>query len=365
MKFIFLVLLLLILKQCSSEYCEENYCVGTMLCYDFVGCDNSTCLYEEKDHSDGLECTVDTCDGRNGTINIPNDSLCPQEDSCFSYYCNIETGCQAVQKVNCPEPNICQIELGCIKESGQCEFQQIDCDDENDCTFDYCDPLNGGCLHVLNDTYCSIQANHSLCHQDGICTPNGCYFEDVVCDDGNPCSEDYCDVVEGCSSILNDLNCEPENKCYDSVCTTSGCVQLPINCDDGNPCSVDSCDPQIGCISTLNNTLCNTGNKCLNSICTVNGCSSTPIVCNDGISCTDDNCNPSLGCQFISNNTKCDDGNKCTIDQCGTNGCSHTNKICPPKPVLLLGIGLICRNFNCDQSNGTCVPDLNTISLLC
>jgi hypothetical protein len=26
------------------------------------------------------------------------------------------------------------------------------------------------------------------------------------------------------------------------------CVHTPINCDDGDPCTDDFCDPEIGCV---------------------------------------------------------------------------------------------------------------------
>ena len=43
------------------------------------------------------------------------------------------------------------------------------------------------------------------------------------CDDGNPCTNDYCLPSEGC-------------------------VHAPIACDDGNRCTSDTCDPVLGCV---------------------------------------------------------------------------------------------------------------------
>jgi len=46
------------------------------------------------------------------------------------------------------------------------------------------------------------------------------------CEDGNPCTEDLCDPVSGCS-------------------------HLPLDCSDGNSCTDDSCDPATGaCVHT-------------------------------------------------------------------------------------------------------------------
>ncbi|KAM9987383.1 hypothetical protein ACTFIZ_005427 [Dictyostelium cf. discoideum] len=241
-----------------------------------------------------------------------------------------ESGCVAIPKVNCPEPNQCQIPLGCNRESGVCEYDEIDCNDGNECTYDYCDPIVGGCVHFSNDTICSIQASQlANCFIGGVCGDFGCEYEESDCDDGNPCTDDYCDIEKGCVSDLNDWNCDSLNACSQGICTENGCVQQEVDCDDDGSLPV-------------------------------------PIHCYDNNPCSENTCNPSTGCQFTLNNSNCDDGKKCTIDQCVPNGCTHTNITCPPKRVVdIILIGLICRNHYCDQSTGNCVPDMSSVSLLC
>ncbi|KAM9983394.1 hypothetical protein ACTFIY_000131 [Dictyostelium cf. discoideum] len=369
MKFLYIVVfLLLTLKLCWSEYCGETYCVENRKCFSFIGCRNSTCLYETIDVDDEVDCTADTCSDRYGVTNTPNDSLCPPENLCDTFLCDIQSGCVAIPKVNCPEPNQCQIPLGCNRENGICEYDEIDCDDDNECTDDHCDPILGECVHFSNNTICSIQAsNFSSCYLSGVCGEFGCQFVEDSCDDGNPCTDDYCDIEKGCVSDKNDWNCDSLNACSEGICTENGCVQQEVDCDDGNPCSEDICHPLFGCVSLLNNSLCTNGNKCLNSSCTEDGCTlPVPIVCDDNNPCSDNTCNPSTGCKFTLNNSNCNDGKKCTIDQCSPNGCTHTNITCPPKKVVdIILIGLICRNHYCDQSTGNCVPDMNSVSLLC
>ena len=68
------------------------------------------------------------------------------------------------------------------------------------------------------------------------------------CDDGNACTEDFCDPATG------------------------ECQHVPVSCDDGNACTMDSCDPQSGCFFTVKN-------------------------CDDGDPCTEDVCDSQLGCQ--------------------------------------------------------------------
>ncbi|KAM9961217.1 hypothetical protein ACTFIR_004054 [Dictyostelium discoideum] len=281
--------------------------------------ENTTCLYETIDLDVEVDCTVDTCSDRYGVKNTPNNSLCPPEKLCDRFLCDIQSGCIAMPKVNCPAQNLCEIPLGCNRETGVCEYDEIDCSDDNECTNDYCDPIIGECVHISNDTICSNKAKDS-------------------CNDGNPCTDDYCDYKLGCGSQKKDWNCDSLNACSLGMCTDNGCVQQEVDCDDGNPCSEDF----YGCSLPV------------------------PIVCNDGNSFSDDICNPSTGCQFTLNNSNCNDEKKCTIDQCGPNGCTHTNVTCPPKRVVdIILIGLICRNHYCDQSTGNCVPDMNSVSLLC
>ncbi|KAN0038546.1 hypothetical protein ACTA71_000725 [Dictyostelium dimigraforme] len=362
----YIFLLLVISLSFSSSDCGSN-CIESddiLKCYQFIECDNTTCVYEERDLDDGVACTIDSCDDVLGEDHSPDDSLCPPENLCYSYYCHEEAGCLALSKVNCPLPNNCQIPLGCNRKTGQCGYIPINCDDDNECTIDTCDPnqSNNSCVHTPNDSYCADQMNGSICYSNAKCGKYGCEYDELNCTDNNPCSDDYCDFDTGCYSELNDFNCFSSNQCFDNKCTANGCVQIPIDCDDGNPCSVDSCDPSTGCFSTLNNTLCNTGNKCLNSTCTANGCSSTPIVCNDGNPCSDDSCNTSTGCKFILNDSNCNDGNKCTIDTCGSNGCTHTNVTCPPQHIIG---SLLCRSTYCDQSTGNCVPDMGSLLIIC
>ncbi|KAN0036151.1 hypothetical protein ACTA71_005453 [Dictyostelium dimigraforme] len=369
MKFLLiLIVIFYFIKQSYSEDCLGTFCTETRNCFDFVGCSNETCLYSPKSLDDGIRCTVDSCDDEIGILHAADNSLCPPDTLCDISFCDENQGCISESIVNCPLPNICQISLGCISSTGQCKFAPVDCDDGNDCTVDSCDPIIG-CVNSLNCSNCFLPSEINKCFinpKPG--ADNLCEWDEINCDDGNPCSDDTCGP-NGCTSTLEDLNCYTGNQCLNSVCTANGCIHTPINCDDGNPCSDDTCDPTIGCQNYLNNTKCNpNGNKCLNSTCTLNGCQSNSIICNDGIQCSDDGCNPSTGCQFNFNNLNCNDGNKCTIDQCGYNGCTHTNVTCPPQKVPLLGlIGLFCRNHICEPSTGNCVLNNNdtTISLLC
>jgi hypothetical protein len=105
-----------------------------------------------------------------------------------------------------------------------------------------------------------------------VCTP-------ADCDDGNPCTDDGCDLQGACNHIFK--NCADTNQCtldfcrpttgecvHDSVaaekngCVTGGCLfgqclggncypnQPPshVSCNDNNPCTADSCNQTSGCL---------------------------------------------------------------------------------------------------------------------
>ena len=60
------------------------------------------------------------------------------------------------------------------------------------------------------------------------------------CDDGDPCTEDSCDPVDGC---------------------VHGSVS-EAHCEDGNPCTDDVCEPWVGCVHGWNEGICDDGDGC-------------------------------------------------------------------------------------------------------
>ena len=92
-------------------------------------------------------------------------------------------------------------------------------------------------------------------------------------------------------------------------------VGTPINCDDGNPCTTDSCDPVNGCTFTPNpnNSICDDGNVCTSGDVCYEG-TSAPYLSLSGMyvdcylfgqmmydPCTIDYCDPMGGCVIYSN----------------------------------------------------------------
>ena len=77
----------------------------------------------------------------------------------------------------------------------------------------------------------------------------------------------------------------------------------PLDCNDGNACTDDSCDSVNGCVFTDNTGPCDDGDMCtINDLCSGGTCSSgSPAICDDSDVCTTDSCDSSTGCIFTPN----------------------------------------------------------------
>jgi len=83
--------------------------------------------------------------------------------------------------------------------SGVCEADlcaEVDCDDDNDCTHDPCDPADGTCSNtpILDGTVCDFDGLPGVCKM-GVCE-DAMLCEGIDCDDGNECTEDACNPAD-------------------------------------------------------------------------------------------------------------------------------------------------------------------------
>ena len=71
----------------------------------------------------------------------------------------------------------------------------------------------------------------------------------LFCDDFNPCTDDACDPVLGCTHTLNLAPCDDGDACTTGeACAAGECSGgLPTDCDDGDPCTTETCDGDLGC----------------------------------------------------------------------------------------------------------------------
>jgi hypothetical protein len=74
----------------------------------------------------------------------------------------------------------------------------------------------------------------------------------IDCDDGNICTNDWCDPQAGCQYTNNNSSCDDSSVCTEGDYCSDGACQggIPITCDDGDGCTTDTCDSLSGCVFT-------------------------------------------------------------------------------------------------------------------
>ncbi len=257
--------------------CEDDgdLCNGTPVCSPSTGsCEPGSPI----DVSDGVSCTLDSCDPATGVV-----SHDAEDSACAPGLCEISR-CA-------PEEEAADAISGCVTSP-----RPID-DDGLACTVGSCDAATGEVTHTLADDSCVVDgvclsagnghpsnpclvcigAAQTSPEEAGFRTePNG-----LACDDGRYCtvgdscvdgrcrgqsrdcraelevSEDACAIV-GCDESVDQCElvvlpdgaaCTGGDVCQGAgVCTGASCVrEAPLECDDYDPCTRDSCDPESGC----------------------------------------------------------------------------------------------------------------------
>jgi hypothetical protein len=244
-----------------------------------------------------------------------------------------------------------------VDENGNivCLNIPVNCDDGDPCTDDFCDPETGQCFNVPID-----------CDDGNPCTLDFCDAETgqcinvpVDCDDSDPCTIDSCDPDTG-ECIHIPVDCDDGNPCTEDFCEVDDngnivCLNIPINCDDGDPCTEDFCDSATGeCFNIPID--CDDGNPCTEDFCEVdeNGnivCVNIPVDCDDNNPCTIDSCDPDTG-ECINTPIDCDDNNPCTVDICEVDDAG--NIICVNIPVDCDDNDPCTEDF-CDPETGECI----------
>jgi hypothetical protein len=133
-----------------------------------------------------------------------------------------------------------------------------------------------------------------------VCANSACApGKKVNCDDNNPCTDDGCDLAQGCTATANSAPCNDGNACTAAdTCGKGVCLgSAATPCDDGNACTIDWCDPSKGCQGLAVGGPCDDGSACTgNDVCTKGKCGGVAITCDDGNPCTADACNAQSGC---------------------------------------------------------------------
>ncbi len=278
----------------------------------------------------------------------------------------------------CPDPQ--------LLVNGRCVdlCDDLDCDDNNECTLDECEvneqALTAGCVRTNTEdgSDCDARNGPGLC-MAGQCEPITGACDSVDCDDGNECTIDgTCNIstgqCEGGQDAQEDVPCEATGVCDDA----GNCVECnrPQQCDDDNTCTQDVCSDGGSCDhESVTGRACDYMGGSQNGVCDAQGsCGAAPPTCNPnpcedtGSDCTENVCIPADGscslqtldagacndapggnpgtceaglCVGLCDGEVCDDGNDCTDD--GT--CNPANGRCDDREDEPSGA-------SCDQDGG-------------
>ena len=191
-----------------------------------------------------------------------------------------------------------------------------------------------------NDGLSSCSANsptEEIC--DGIDNNcDGTPDEGTLCYDDNECTEDSCQAEMGCLyEPTTGSACNDGDLCtHDDLCQEDSCVGLPMDCDDGNPCTADFCDTGE-CIVTPGNEgepcqdddPCTTNEHCKDGICVAGAVEPQCVSpCGDGI------------CSMSPADVDCpEDCGPCGDGVCGIHEAGPDGGTCPKDCLAACGNG--------------------------
>ena len=294
---------------------------------------------------DGNPCTTgDTCQAGKCLGGAGLD--CDDNDLCTKDTCDPKTGClhAFANGVPCDDGQKCTTQDVC--NGGKCLGVAPNCADNNPCTDDTCADATG-CVHLPNAATCD---DGNTCTGIDTCAASVCVHGGPLnCDDLNPCTKDSCDVAAGCVHAASDGKCDDGNACTGGDhCAGGLCTGATVSCDDNNICTTDSCDPEQGCAHAGADVACSDNNPCTaNDNCSGGQCApGTAVTCDDGIACTADSCDPALGCVHMATAATCTDGNACTTGDACVGG------TCQPSGNLACNDGNACTNDSCAFDTG-------------
>ena len=177
-------------------------------------CDNNTGSCVHPDATDGIDCAIDdnecvlaaTC--FSGDCAATEAVVCNDGNSCTVGSCDPSSG--ACEHLPLDEGSECAPGDACFL-GGSCEDEScvptdpVICDDGEECTDDICHTVFG-CQFFSNEASCD---DGSVCTDQDQCVNGVCSGSvPVDCDDDDPCTLDNCDPDGGCSNIPNPEGCQ-------------------------------------------------------------------------------------------------------------------------------------------------------------
>ncbi len=364
-------------ESCTTDKCDlsgpKGVCTNTKA-------DKECCSKGNDPCDDGKPCTVDSCNTATGKCtHIKPEGVC-----CVDSDCTATDPCLVAACVD----SECRVGPDKFKPECCSTGNNPTCNDNNYCTIDACDVIQAGGWKA-----CSHKEDAS---KPGCCNMGNGSANDQ-CDDGQPCTWDYCQNYQ-CVNVKtgncceNTLDCDDTNPCTTEKCEIApgdkagqcsktkidGCCTTIGDCEDNKFCTLDTCNytafsckyqkPDPSCCDT--DAECDDGKYCTVKVCVNHqclfgpdkfkpGCCDANVDCNDGKACTVDTCDTlAHTCSSTSNGDPtccngpedCDDGDCTTVDYCdGFNKCK-----------LLPAPDKCKANIDCDDGN-PCSVDVCTV----
>jgi hypothetical protein len=352
----------------DSNVCTADSCDTATGCANAAVLDGTSC--DDSDACTGTIGTPDSCQSGACSSGVSID--CDDSNDCTTDSCDATTGCGNVavgDGTTCDDSDACTTGESC--QTGACgNSTAVDCDDSNDCTADSCDTATG-CANteVTDGTACDDGDN---CTSD-VCQTGACQGTTIDCtafDD--QCNAGQCNATSGnCDAIAvtDGTTCDDADACTSSdSCQTGTCsAGGAVICDDGNQCTDNECDLVNGCEhpNSMAGTSCaNTPTlACVTDACDgTGGCARTT----DAGSCVvadtcfaDQDANPAEVCQICDATTdqadwsNLADGTTCGADACNAAGTGVVAQGCT-SGTCIAQPDTDCGAYLCDAANSVC-----------
>jgi len=327
----------------------------------------------DQDCGDADVCNgAETCDEQ-GNCQPGTPPECNDQNSCTDDSCDPLAGCRFTDNAAAGCGACCKISGPCVASTAAgCQFQEAgtfrgegtSCDEPGICNGACCTGIDtcvsvifGACAEARGSFFgIGVSCLDADCSQLGACCvpPEGvCFFasqfdclfvpEAVFLGNRIDCTPDPCFCTDDQQCQDGDL-CNGQEFCEGGFCRPGNVIP---ECDDGNPCTTDFCDPAVGCRFLPN------GNPDCGACCLADNCQpANEQLCvnkiggvyqGDGTTCDPNPCR-------CSGDAECDDDDPCTVDMCTPEGICEDSPLCP-------------EGVNCDpEGHCDCPPppgDLN------
>jgi hypothetical protein len=327
----------------DPETTGKNYslCMPSLCAHSLTGCAQCASFVSQVhlQYPLGCDCCSTYLDCEEGytCLSTPGGNRCRPNSEAPLGVC--------LDDADCVSPNLCRT-TACNSTLRQCYFAtNTECAQlENVCTATYqCEPETGDCVRVA-----------------------------TTCNDDNLCTEDFCQVVDGQPSCfyVEIIPIYPPGECLVESCNaTTGWSMIPRPCPTGRTC-VQSQGCQLDCTTDsecdylddpfictqglcvdnvcMARTTCTFSQRCSSGSCIDAGCSEFPICADGQIRNT---ANPPT-CPCV-----CDPATCAQLEPpgpCYYYGCSANGSTCEPQEVSC-DDGTDCTsNPTCDPETGTC-----------